>query len=104
MNLSRDDIWPAAFRTQAQMEGWLSRNVTRLTVEGEEAGENTSAPLKEKLTLGVFYKASEQKHIFEGYLRNSTRLLQAVPYLQETPHTTEAPPAPPEKSSPSAVM
>lgn len=61
MNLSRDDIWPTAFRAQAQMEGWLSKNVTGLIVEGEEVGENISAPLKKKLTLGIFYKALKQK-------------------------------------------
>lgn len=51
------------------MEGWQCRNVTRVIIEGEKVG-GILAPLKIKVTLGIFYKALKTKGVFEGHLKN----------------------------------
>lgn len=51
------------------MEGWQCRNVTRVIIEGEKVG-GILAPLKMKVTLGIFYKALKTKGVFEGHLKN----------------------------------
>lgn len=79
------------------------RNVTRLTVEGKEVSEDTSAPLKKKLTLGISYKALKQK----TYLNDTWKLEWdhfGLPSASRKHHTHDTgSPLPPIKSSASAV-